>query len=197
MKMKLLIATKNPSKAKEVRNFLGDQFELISLAGLADIPDIEETGSTFRENALIKAKAYFEWSGIASIADDGGLEIDYLKGEPGVMSRRWPGYEATDQELIDIALSKLKGIPPERRRARLVTVGVFYNGKTVLSETAGIDGSIAESQTESCQPGFPFRAIFWVPKFGKLFQNLTAEEHDQVNHRKAVYTKLRDEILAL
>lgn len=195
--MKILIATKNPGKAKEVRNFLGDKFELVSLTDLADAPDVEETGQTFEENAIIKAKAYFKWSGIATVTDDGGLKIDCLNGEPGVKSRRWPGYEATDQELIDIALGKLRGVPLGRRTAHLVTVGVFYDGRTVLSETAGIDGSIVESQTEPCQPGYPFRAIFWVPRFGKLFQNLTAGEHDQVNHRKVVYTKLGDKILAL
>src|SRR3989344_8229829 len=108
--MKILIATKNPGKAREMKIFLGDGFEIVSLTDLPGAPDVEETGTTFEENALLKAKFYFDWSGIPSIADDAGLEIDYLNGEPGVLSRRWPSYaEAsegwpcsvkTDAELI-------------------------------------------------------------------------------------------------
>src|SRR3989344_660147 len=109
--MRLLIATKNPSKAREIKEFLGDDFELISLADLKDAPNVRETGKTFEKNAILKAKAYFEWSGIPTVADDAGLEIDYLGGEPGVKSRRWLGYEMTDQEMIDTASEELRGVP--------------------------------------------------------------------------------------
>src|SRR5688572_5276477 len=106
-RMKILVATKNPGKAREINSFLGNSFEVVSLDNFPDAPDVKETGETFEENAVLKAKKYFEWSGIPTVADDSGLEIDYLVGEPGVLSRRWPGYEATDQELIDMALKKM------------------------------------------------------------------------------------------
>jgi len=210
-KRKLLIATKNPGKAGEMKKFLGDRFEIVFLSELPGAPEVEEIGKTFEENAVLKAKKYFEWFNaqqgssllykddpcIGCVADDAGLEIDYLNGEPGVKSRRWLGYEMTDQEMIDTALEKLKNISKEKRTAHLRTVGAYYNGKNILSETAAIDGYIAEEQTVQCEPGYPFRAIFMVPKFGKLYQDLTHDEHEQINHRKVVYEKLARKIEGL
>lgn len=197
--MKILIATKNPGKAREIKKFLGEsaswRIELVSLTDLSNAPDIEETGKTFEENATLKARAYFEWLGIPSVADDAGLEIDFLNGEPGVKSRRWLGYEMKDQEMIDTALEKLKGVPTERRTAHLRTVGAYFDGKNILTETAAIDGYITERQTAECEPGYPFRAIFVVSKFGKLYQELTNKEHEEVNHRKELYSKLAVKIL--
>jgi XTP/dITP diphosphohydrolase len=205
--IKILIATKNPGKAREIKDFLGSNFEFVSPSDFKDVPDVEETGKTFEENAALKATKYFEWAGIPAIADDAGLEIDFLNGEPGVKSRRWPsfaeatagklGKEKTDQELIGLALDKLKGVPRGKRTAHLRTVGVYFDGKNILTETAAIDGYITEEQTTECQPGYPFRSIFWIPKFEKLYQDLTHEEHEQVNHRKVVYGKLVDKILKL
>lgn len=195
--MKILIATKNPGKAREIKTFLGEDFELVLLADFPDSPDIEETGETFEQNALLKARTYFEWSGIPSIADDGGLEIDYLNGEPGVKSRRWPGYEATDEELIEMALQKLEGVPQENRTAHLRTVGLYYDGKNTLSWTAAIEGYITDDYCGHCEKGYPFRSIFWIPQFNKLYQDLTHEEHEQINHRKVVYVQLAQDILKL
>src|SRR3989344_4559957 len=179
--MKLLIATKNPGKAREIKQFLGKDFDIISLPDLPDAPDIEETGKTFEENAILKAKAYFEWSSIPSVADDAGLEIDFLNGEPGVKSRRWLGYEMTDQEMINTALDKLKGVPLEKRTARLVAIGSYCDGKNTIIERGSTDGLILEKQTIKCERGYPFRAIFWIPRFNKLYQELTHEEHEQIN----------------
>lgn len=195
--MKLLIATKNPSKLEEIRKFLGNQFELVSLVDLSGAPEVEETGKTFRENAFIKAKTYFAWSGMPTIADDGGLEILALNGQPGVKSRRWPGHEATDQELIDLALAKLSGVSWAARQACLVTVGTFYDSQRILTQSGCVHGYITESQMEQCKPGYPFRSIFWVPQFGKLFSRLTEEEHDIINHRKKVYEALAIKIAEL
>src|SRR3990167_3540189 len=195
--MKILIATKNSAKAKEISRYIGDSFDKIFLSDFTDAPDIEETGETFLENAVLKAKKYFEWSGIPAVSDDGGLMIDTLNGEPGVLSRRWLCYEATDQELIDIALTKLKDVPQDKRTAHLRTVGVYYDGVNTLNVEGGIDGYIVEKQTVLCEKGFPFRTIFWIPKFKKLYQNLSHEEHEEVNHRKVVYERLTKYILNL
>lgn len=195
--MKILIATKNPGKAKEIKSIVGNTFEVVSLSDLADAPDVKETGETFEENAILKAKKYFEWSGIPTIADDSGLEIDYLVGEPGVLSRRWPGYEATDQELIDMTLKKMNGVARDMRSAHLVAVGAYYNGENTIVESGSIDGYIVEEQSVECEPGYPFRAIFWIPKFRKLYQDLTHEEHEKINHRRIVYGRLAEKILKL
>ncbi len=188
--MKIVIATKNPGKLREIKEFLGPDFECVSLLDFEDSPDIEETGTTFLENAVLKAKTCFEWSGLPSVADDGGLEIDYLNGEPGVKSRRWPGYEATDQELINLALEKLSGVPWEKRTASLVSVGVFYDGKSILRAVEKIKGFITEDKASRFEKGYPFRAIFWLPEFKKLYQDLTKEEHEEINHRRKVFSKL-------
>lgn len=195
--MKLLIATKNPGKEKELKKILGAHFEIISLRDFARAPDVEETGATFEENSLLKAKAYFAWSKIPSIADDGGLEIDALQSEPGVKSRRWPGYEATDQQIIDIALEKLHGVPWEKRTAHLRTVGTYYDGKNILTASGSIDGFIVEEEPSHCEAGYPFRSIFWIPQLKKVYRDLTHEEHEQINHRKFAYEKLAGMILQL
>src|SRR5688572_24523081 len=105
--MRLLIATKNPAKLQEMRTFFAD-FDCVALS--KESPDIVETGATFEENAILKARAYFDHYGIPTVADDSGLEIAALHGEPGVYSRRWPQpdetapyREKTDDELIDLA----------------------------------------------------------------------------------------------
>ena len=192
--MKILVATKNPAKLGEMLRFLGDGFELTTLS--ADAPVVQESGTTFEENAILKASAYSQWSGMPTIADDGGLEIDALGGEPGVRSRRWPGHEATDRELIDLALKKLEGVPHERRSARLRTAGAFVDGYRTLLATGGIDGYIVQESVGDCEPGYPFRSIFWVPRFGKLYRDLTPSEHDTVNHRRDVYHRLAHGILS-
>jgi len=195
--MKLLIATKNPGKLREIKEFLDNDFELLSLGDFKSVPDVEETGKTFEENSILKARKYFEWSGIPTIADDGGLEIDFLNGEPGVKSRRWPGYEATDEELINIALEKLKGVPWDKRAARLKTVGTYYDKNGYFHTEGVIEGYIVEDKPDKWETGYPFRAVLWIPKFNKIYQDLTKEEHEEINHRKFVYGRLGREIIRL
>lgn len=213
--MKILIATKNAGKTREFKNVLEKHFECVVLDSFKNAPDVEETGKTFEENSVLKAKLYFEWSGIPSIADDGGLEIDFLGGEPGVKSRRWPSStdipsvakaladksegkierEKTDQELIDITLEKLKGVPQDKRKAKLRTVVTYYDGSRVISDSQSIEGYITEGEPPPCEPGYPFRAIFWIPKFKKLFQDLTDEEHRSINHRRRAIENVANKIL--
>ncbi|MBI4160516.1 MAG: non-canonical purine NTP pyrophosphatase [Candidatus Yanofskybacteria bacterium] len=195
--MDLFIATKNPAKSREFKEFLGDSFRIVSLADIGGSPDMEETGETFEENSLLKAKFYFEGLGIPVIADDGGLAIDYLNGEPGVKSRRWPGYEASDQELIDMVLQKLKGVSWEQRTASFKIVLTFYDTNSILQESASTEGYITEKQIVRCEPGFPFRTIFWVTQFGKIYQDLTPDEHRVINHRRFACEKIKQKILKL
>ena len=204
--MKILVATKNEAKLRELSDFLRSDFEVASLKDFPGVPGVEEIGSTFEENARMKAVAYFRATGVPSIADDGGIEIDALGGEPGVMSRRWPsltetkgkpGREKTDEELIRLTIQKLEGVPREKRTACLRIVMTYYDGFRELSASAKIDGIIATEAATTWERGFPFRAIFFLPRFGKLYQNLTPEEHEAVNHRKLACEALRDKILNL
>jgi XTP/dITP diphosphohydrolase len=171
---RLLIATTNQAKVREYQRLLGDL--PIELIPAVDPPRVDETGATFEENALLKARAYAAWSGLPSLADDGGIEIDALGGEPSVRSARWLGREATDQELIDHTLERMRGVPPERRGAQMRVV-------CALAEPAGhvtigqgvIRGVIAEQPLPTRDPGFPFRSVF-VPAGGGFDQRLEALE---------------------
>src|SRR3989344_7519292 len=132
--MKLLIATTNPGKLVELSRFLADiPMSLVSLKDLDITDTVEETGKTFEENAILKAKYFCKKSGLPTLADDGGFEIDALGGEPGVKSHRWihQDREDTDEELIAYTLEKMRGLPRAQRGAqlRLVLALVFPDGR--------------------------------------------------------------------
>lgn len=186
--MRILIGTSNPGKVEEFREMLvAEGFSVITLADL-DIPSIEETGTTFEENALLKASSYAADSGLITIADDGGLEIDALKGAPGVYSRRWTGDEnATDEALARAVIERMRGVLPGMRTARLRTVvAMAYPDGRTRTVTEAIEGAItADVDLSRIRPGYPYRALFQVSRFHKLFADLTPEEHAEVNHRKA------------
>lgn len=188
---KLLIATHNPGKFTEYKRFLsGLPIKLVNLDDLEIKEGFKEKGKTFKENAIAKALFYAKLSGLPTIGDDGGLEIDALNGEPGIKSRRWPGYKASDQELINFTLEKLKGIPPEKRGAQLICVLALATPKGKVFTFDGImRGMLAQKPDQKIIPGYPFRSFFFVPKFGKLIMDLSFEQEKQVNHRYQVVKK--------
>lgn len=194
---KLLIATTNPGKLTEIKRFLGDlPIELVDLkdVGITDV--VEETGKTFEENAILKAKYYCQKSGLPTLADDGGFEIDALGGEPGVKSHRWihGDREDTDEELISHTLEKLKGLSPERRGAqlRLALAVVFPDGRVSIVEEK-TRGVVSEKPSKHRTPGFPYRSLLFLSEIGKYYDHdlLTSEETDRFNHRKRALDKLK------
>jgi XTP/dITP diphosphohydrolase len=193
---KILIATTNPSKFLEARSVLNESdLEIFNLKDFSNIEHIEETGDTFLENALLKAKGYFKQTGIPCIADDAGLMIDYLDGAPGVNSNRWLGKEASDEELAKAVLDKLDGVPIERRTARLGGFSVFYNGDKIISKENWVEGYITDGKIGEVKKGFPYRAVLMVSKFGKLYGELSEEEHEEVNFRRKNLRELKPEII--
>ena len=203
---KLLIATSNPGKLTEIKFFLKDlPLKLVSLSDLGIKEKVDENGKTFEENAAKKAKFYCQISGLPTIADDGGLEIDYLHGEPGIKSRRWiDGKEASDKELINYTLEKLKGLPKVKRGAQLRVYlalalpaspaggpdGKVYsrkrkNNAIVYISEGKIRGIISEKIFHILTPGFPFRSLLYIPAIGKYYhhKNLTEAENLKYNHR--------------
>ena len=127
---RLLLASANRGKLRELRAILdGLPVELVGLddAGTGEPPEVEETGETFLENALLKARAYAAWSGLAAVADDSGLEVDALGGAPGVRSARYAGQGASDQANLDKLLAELAGVPPDRRTARFRCTAVLVD----------------------------------------------------------------------
>lgn len=203
MKLNLLIATSNPGKFHEISKFLSGKN--IKLLSLKDFPRVEpplENCVTFKDNALIKAKYYAEKFHISTISDDGGLEIDALNGEPGVKSRRWIDgvHESSDEELINYCLEKLKG--EKNRKARLTAclcLCIVGNGRDhslpekIIFATESISGVITEKPSSVRFAGFPFRAVLWIPKIKKFYNEdeLTEKETRLYNHRYRAIQKIK------
>lgn len=190
----LLIATSNMGKAKEISEALKDfDFEIKTLKDFPNITPPQETGNTFFENAYLKAKYYAEKTGLLSLADDSGLEVDILNGAPGIYSSRFAGENASDEENNKKLLELLKNVPLEKRKARFVCVIVVYHpsGKYIKSE--GIwEGLIGFEPRGSY--GFGYDPIFLVPEYNykKTAAELPIEEKNKLSHRGKVLAKLKD-----
>lgn len=199
----LLIATTNPGKLNELRLFLSDlPLTLMSLKDAGITVTAEETGKTFSENAILKARFYAEKSGFPTLADDGGFEIDALHGEPGVKSHRWVygDRENTDEELIAYTITRLIQVPEGKRGAqlRLVLALATPDGKVYTAEEK-VRGIIPLTPTNKVTPGFPYRSLLYLPEISKYYNHdeLTPEETDRYNHRKKALDKLRPILSAL
>jgi XTP/dITP diphosphohydrolase len=219
----VLLGTTNQAKRREIGALLSDLpirlLTLVDLGGAA--PEIEEAAATLDGNARLKARAYSDWSGLPTIADDGGLEIDALGGEPGVKSRRWiEDRDASDEELIAYTLQRMRDLAPEHRAAAMRVVEVFAlptrgtpihpaaialgasvevqaqleQGAREVIGQGSIRGAIAEEASLVRDPGFPFRSLFVVPRFGKFYHLLTDDEHEQVNHRRVALGPIRQRL---
>jgi len=182
-KAKLLLATKNRAKVREYSALLqGIPYEIVTLADVGIDQEIGETGKTLEENAAIKAKAYAALSNLITLADDSGLEVDALGGEPGALSARFAGEGASDKELIDYLLVKLSGTPWEDRAARFRCIIAIASpeGKVELCQ-GECQGIITfEPKGES---GFGYDPIFYLPELGKTVAELSMEEKNKVSHR--------------
>ncbi|MEK7478506.1 MAG: non-canonical purine NTP pyrophosphatase [Patescibacteria group bacterium] len=190
---KILVATHNPGKITEYKEILGGHgLEFLLLSDLDISEESEENEKTFEENAIKKVEFYSELTDMPVLAEDSGLEIDFLNGEPGVYSRRWPGYKATDQELIDMALTKLKGVPLEKRGAQFRVVIAFKkNPKSKIVTAEGIlRGIILEKPGAKIVPGFPFRSLFYLPEIDKVLGEATMEDEAKIAHRRIAIKKL-------
>ncbi len=197
----ILIATTNQAKLKEIifalRELIKKKFSFLTLNDVRVEEKPEETGKSFLENAILKAKFYGEKTKLPTIADDGGLIIPALNNAPGVKSRRWLGYEANDEELIEYTLKKIKNFSLPKRQAFLETYVVFYQPLTKEFDYAQekIEGYIAKKPSFKRIPGYPFRALFIVKKFNKYYDELTEKEHLEVNHRLKAIKKLIPKII--
>jgi len=185
---KLLIATTNPNKLREIRPLLGGiACELVSLADVAPIPEPDETGQTFWENARIKALAYAAGSGLVSVAEDSGLIVDAMGVEPGVLSARFMGASTSYPERFNEIFRRIDG---RDRAARFVTALAVARGNEILFETeTTIEGEIAREAAGA--HGFGYDPIFWYPPLQCTTAQLPDVEKAIVSHRARAFRDLR------
>ncbi|MBI2028262.1 MAG: non-canonical purine NTP pyrophosphatase [Candidatus Levybacteria bacterium] len=196
---RLLIATTNPGKLREYREFLSDlNLKLLSLSDVGITDDIEETGKTYKENSQKKALFYAKRSGSPAISDDGGIEISALNNEPGIKSRRWLGYNSTDEGLIKHMMKVSKQLPENNRNAvfKLVVSLALPNGKVYASE-GRVEGIIAKDPHMKLLHGYPYRSFFYLPDIQKYYHEseLTRDEMRKYNHRYKAIQKLKPIII--
>ncbi len=182
-KPRILLATRNQAKARELSSlFSGEDWELTTLAQQGIKVEVSETGKTLEENAVIKATTYAKISNLITLADDSGLEIEALGGEPGPLSARYAGGGASDKERIELILAKLADIPWRRRKARFRCVIAIATptGETKLCK-GECQGIIAfEPKGEQ---GFGYDPIFYLPQKGKTMAELSLKEKNKISHR--------------
>jgi len=192
MVIDLLVATRNAHKTEEIQRILGPQFNVTDLAAHPEIPHIAESGTTFQENALLKAVAVSKRMPGFVIADDSGLEVEALGGAPGIHSARYAGMNATDQEKTDKLLEELTrvGATKNARRARFRCVLALACKGNVLGAFEGIiEGQIADRPHGS--HGFGYDPIFMPEGFQQTFGELAPAEKNQLSHRARALERLR------
>jgi XTP/dITP diphosphohydrolase len=188
---KLLIATTNQGKTREIRSFLKDlALDVVSLLDLNSDDIYEEDGSSFLANARGKSLFYGQtWEGLA-LGEDSGLEIDFLRGEPGVRSARFSDPGATDAKNIAKVLRLMQGVPEEGRKARFVSCMILSRGGTILAEITGeARGFITTSKKGTS--GFGYDPIFYYPPLDRTFAELSPEIKNKVSHRGQALIELK------
>ncbi len=188
--MKLVIATLNQHKIKEFKEILGDRFEVLSAADVGFFEDVEETGSTFLENSLIKAKAVYDFCHLPSVADDSGLEVDCLGGRPGVFSARYSGGHGNDEANINKLLGEL--LNAADRSAHFTTAITYVSDEKIISVEGKTYGEILFERKGS--GGFGYDPIFLSHDLKKSFGEATAEEKNSISHRKRAIEALLKEL---
>jgi XTP/dITP diphosphohydrolase len=193
----LLLGSSNPGKLREMRQLLaGLPYRVLGPAdaGLRDAP--EETGTTFVENAILKARHYSEKSGLLAVADDSGLSVDALGGGPGLYSSRFGGEGATDGERNRLLLERLEGVPPELRGARFTSaVAAVRDGRVLFQAEENVQGRITEAPKGP--NGFGYDPVFFYAPFDKTFGEVDGEEKDRVSHRGKSFARLREFLRSL
>lgn len=186
--MKLVIASNNPKKIAEIKTIVGDFFqEIVTLKDLGIDVDVEETGTTFEENALIKARTICELTGLPALADDSGLCVDYLDGAPGVYSARYAGEGHDDSENNALLLKNMEGVTDRSAHFCTVIALVYPDGKTLTAE--GItDGTILTAPQGT--NGFGYDPLFYSKDLKKSFASASPEEKNSVSHRGRALRKM-------
>ncbi|ETI67853.1 XTP/dITP diphosphatase [Neobacillus vireti] len=186
----VIIATKNPGKAREFEHIFASRGIVVrTLLDFPEIPDVEETGSTFEENAILKAEAVSKALNKMVIGDDSGLMVDALEGRPGIYSARYAGEPKNDQNNTDKVLSELKDVPEVERTARFYcALAVAVPGQETITVSGTCEGRILEERRGS--NGFGYDPVFYVPEQGSAMAELSSDEKNKISHRANALKKL-------
>ncbi|SDH76138.1 XTP/dITP diphosphatase [Desulfosporosinus hippei] len=187
--MKIILATQNKGKIRELQELLGDEdIEVLSLKDIEDWEDVEENGITFADNAALKAKAAVKKTGLVALADDSGLEVDALAGNPGVYSARFAGEPKDDERNNDKLLQELKEVADSQRQARFRCALVIAtpDGKEFLTEGT-VEGQILAERRG--KDGFGYDPLFFVPEYQRTMAELTLSEKNRLSHRAQAFRK--------
>jgi XTP/dITP diphosphohydrolase len=189
--LEIIVASRNKGKVREIRKTLnGLGFRIYSLGDFSDVPEIEEDGKSFAENALKKARFYSKYFGKLTLSDDSGLEVDILKGLPGIYSARYAGKGATNRENNEKLLREMEGFPLSKRGARFkcAIAIVSPDGREAVVE-GSCKGRIGFREVGG--KGFGYDPLFILPRFGRTMAQLSIEEKNRVSHRGKALKKLK------
>ncbi len=195
--MKWIIATNNKKKLSELRTILsGLGIDVVSMSEAGLSMSIVEDGTTYEENSLIKARAVYEATKMPTIADDSGLEVYALGNAPGVYSARYAGENATDDENLDKLLNNLKDVPDEKRGCKFVSsIACVIDENREFTVRGECEGFITHERC-GCD-GFGYDPVFYVPRLGKTFSELSSEEKNKISHRGTALVKLGEKLADL
>jgi len=197
MMEKIVFATANEGKVKEIKEILKDfPIEVVSMKEMGITADIEENGTTFEENSLIKARALAKLTGLPALADDSGLEVDYLNGEPGIYSARYLGRDTDYDYKNNYIINKLSDAQDKERSARFVCVIslVLPDGREFV-ERGVVEGLIGYEQRG--ENGFGYDPIFYLPEYGKTSAELSPDEKNKISHRGKALSAMKKLIMNL
>jgi XTP/dITP diphosphohydrolase len=185
----LVLATRNPGKLRELDRILGAQIRLAGLEDFPGAPDVPETGATFEENALLKARAIAAHTGLAAVADDSGLCVDALNGMPGVLSARWAGGHGDDKANLDLVLAQIADVPDARRGARFVcAAALVLPDRREWVVTGTVEGRLIRVPRGS--GGFGYDPIFLPDGLDLTTAEMTPEAKDAISHRGRAFRAL-------
>ena len=192
---RIIFATSNEGKMKEIRLIMADSgYEVVSLKEAGISADIEENGATFEENAAIKASAIAKMTGELALADDSGLEVDYMDKAPGIYSARFLGEDTSYDIKNNYILEKLSGVPQEQRSARFVcAIALADPDGKIVTKRGTIEGYIGyEIRGEN---GFGYDPIFMVPEYNKTTAELSIDEKNKISHRAKALRAMKEELV--
>lgn len=191
MKLKrLVLGTSNPAKIDEWTMLLREEIPGLEVKAAEKMPEPNETGETFEENAVLKAIHYAKLTGDFVLADDGGFEIDAFGGAPGVKSKRiLPGErEATDEEQIAYIIDKMRGLPLEKRGTKFTSAVAISepNGRIIFKDIESLEGYVPEEPGKTLIKGYSYRTILYFPVLGKTYAEFTEDEHHKYSHKRKI-----------